>query len=62
MDYKELYDTIYQKLFAALWELQNTNPKPELKNMLQIQLEVYYNLIGDTLDEEWYPQIDKALQ
>lgn len=62
MEYKELYNKIHKKLFATLCELQNTNPNEDLKKYLQTQLEVCYDLIGDTLDEEWYPQIEKALQ
>lgn len=59
---KELYQTIYKKLFATLWELQSTNPNPELKKHLQTELEVYYDLIGDSIDEDWYSQIESALE
>lgn len=62
MDYEELYCTIRRKLFATLWELQSTKPNEELKKHLQIELEVYYDLIGDTLDDEWYKQIEDALK
>ena len=62
MNYEELYNKIHKELFATLWELQNTNPTHELKVFLQTKLEVCYNLIGDTLDDDWHKQIEKALE
>lgn len=61
MNYEELYNEIHKTLFAALWELQNTNPNEHLKIDLQARLDVCYKLIGESLDEEWYKQIDEAL-
>jgi hypothetical protein len=59
---QELYSKIRKNLFATLWQLQSTNPHPSIKSRLQVELDVYYDLIGDTLDDDWYPQIEEALK
>ena len=53
---------VKKELFATLWELENTNPKPSLKKYLQVKLETLNSILDDEdIEEDYWQRIEEAL-
>ena len=52
---------ILKTLFAILAELQSGTPTGDLEKYLRIRLGVYYDILGESVPEEYWEQIEKEI-
>ena len=52
---------ILKTLFAILAELQSGTVSGDTEKYLRIKLEVYYDILGESVPEEYWEQIEKEI-
>ena len=52
---------ILKTLFAILAELQSGTATGDLEKYLRIRLGVYYDILGESVPEEYWEQIEKEI-
>lgn len=52
---------ILSKLFAILAELQSRTANEKLTEVLKIQLELLYDILGEEVPEEYWEQIEQTI-
>jgi len=52
---------ILKTLFAILAELQSGTATGDLEKYLRIKLGIYYDILGESVPEEYWEQIEKEI-